>query len=159
MRIAKNVKIGVKIFFQNFEEKCLIIILRPKWAILGVKWSFGGFIKSYVAISKIGLVPPPLTGDISGLKESVITPILKKAFLDMNIFKNYRPIVTLQFLSKVIEKVVLKRLNRHMTTNNLHSSNQFGYKKDQRDILLIASSMIKNTMVRIKTNRRSQAEL
>ena len=31
----------------------------------------------------------------------------------------------------------------------------------ERDVLLIASSMIKNTMeiVRIKTNRRSQAEL
>ena len=69
------------------------------------------------------------TGDISGLKESVITPILKKALLDLNIFKNYRPIVTLQFLGKIIEKVVLKRLTQHMTTNNLHSPNQFGYKK------------------------------
>ena len=69
------------------------------------------------------------TGDISGLKESVITPILKKAFLDHNIFKNYRPIVTLQFLSKIIEKVVLKRLTHHMTINDLHCPNQFGCKK------------------------------
>ena len=70
------------------------------------------------------------TGDISGLKESVITPILKKAFLDHNDFKNYRPIVTLQFLSKIIEKVVLKRLTHHMTINDLHCPNQFGYKKN-----------------------------
>ena len=69
------------------------------------------------------------TGDISGLKESVITPILKKVLLDLNIFKNYRPIVTLQFLGKIIEKIVLRRLTKHMTINNHHCPNQFGYKK------------------------------
>ena len=47
------------------------------------------------------------TGDISGLKESVIVPILKKTGLDKNKLANYRPIVNLQFLSKLIEKVVL----------------------------------------------------
>ena len=57
--IPQKPKMGVKIFFQNFEEKCLIIILRPKWANLGVKWRFGRFLKSDVAISKIGLEPPP----------------------------------------------------------------------------------------------------
>ena len=69
------------------------------------------------------------SGDISGLKESVITPILKKSGLDKNDLANYRPIVNLQFLSKVIEKVVLNRLTSHMTSNNLHCHNQFGYKK------------------------------
>ena len=69
------------------------------------------------------------TGNINGLKESVITPILKKAGLDKNILGNYRPIVNLQFLSKVIEKVVLKRLTSHMSLNNLHCHQQFGYKK------------------------------
>ena len=69
------------------------------------------------------------SGDISGLKESVITPILKKSGLDKNDLANYRPIVNLQFLSKVIEKVLLNRLTSHMTSNNLHCHNQFGYKK------------------------------
>ena len=61
---------GVKFFFQNFEEKYPIIILRPKWANLGVKQSFGRFLKSDVAISKIGLEPPPLKDetDFSKLK-------------------------------------------------------------------------------------------
>ena len=40
------------------------------------------------------------TGDISGLKESVIIPILKKSGLDKNKLVNYRPIINLQFLSK-----------------------------------------------------------
>ena len=69
------------------------------------------------------------TGDINGLKESVITPIIKKVGLDKNNFRNYRPIVNLQFLSKLIEKVVLKRLTDHMTLNNLDCPQQFGYKK------------------------------
>ena len=54
------------------------------------------------------------TGDISGLKESVIIPLLKKLNLDSEQFRNYRPIVNLQFLSKLIEKVVLKQLLTHM---------------------------------------------
>ena len=37
------------------------------------------------------------SGDINGLKLSTITPILKKAGLDSNTLKNYRPIVNLQF--------------------------------------------------------------
>ena len=69
-------------------------------------------------------------GDISGLKESIINPILKKLELDANLHKHYRPIVNLQFLSKVIEKVVLQQLNQHMTDNNLHTPQQFGYKKN-----------------------------
>ena len=68
-------------------------------------------------------------GDISGLKESVITPILKKLGLDKDKHGNYRPVVNLQFLGKLIEKVVLKRLTSHMTANNLHCQHQFGYKK------------------------------
>ena len=58
------------------------------------------------------------TGDISGLKESVIIPLLKKLNLDSEQFRNYRPIVNLQFLSKLIEKVVLKQLLTHMKSNN-----------------------------------------
>ena len=69
------------------------------------------------------------TGDISGLKESTITPVLKKTGLDPNVLNNYRPITNLQFLSKLIEKVVHRRLTHHMTLNNLHCSTQFGYKK------------------------------
>ena len=69
------------------------------------------------------------SGDISGLKDSVISPILKKLNLDKNVMKFFRPIVNLQFLSKVIEKVVLKQLNEHMAINNLECDQQFGYKK------------------------------
>ena len=75
---------GVKIFFQNFEEKCLIIILRPKWANLSVKQSFGRFIKSDVAISKIGLVPPlKFVIKISCQLKLVTTFLLKQSCISM----------------------------------------------------------------------------
>ena len=59
---------------------------------------------------------------MEGLKESIINPILKKHNLD-------RPILNIEFLSKMFEKVVLARLNEHMDWNNLHTPEQFGYKK------------------------------
>ena len=45
-------------------------------------------------------------GDMAGLKDSTIIPILKKAGVDIELFLNYRPIVNIQLLSKLIEKVV-----------------------------------------------------
>ena len=45
------------------------------------------------------------------------------------IFKNYRPVSNSPFLEKLTERIVLKRLNNHMTHNNHHIPNQFGYKK------------------------------
>ena len=69
------------------------------------------------------------TGSIEGLKDSIITPILKKHNLDANQLKNYRPVANIEFLSKITEKVVLSRLNEHLDRNNLHIPQQFGYKK------------------------------
>ena len=43
--------------------------------------------------------------------------------------KNYRPVSNLLFLSKLIERIVDIRLQQHISRNNLHSDNQFGYKK------------------------------
>ena len=68
-------------------------------------------------------------GSMGGIKESVIIPLLKKPTLDPDVMKNYRPVNTLSFLSKLIERVVLKQLDDHMHENNLHEHTQFGYKK------------------------------
>ena len=66
---------------------------------------------------------------MEGLKDSIITPILKKHNLDANQLKNYRSVANIEFLSKITEKVVLSRLNEHLDRNNLHTPQQFGYKK------------------------------
>ena len=58
------------------------------------------------------------------LKTALIRPLLKMSGLDKEILKNYRPVSNLSFISKVLEKVVAKRLDDHMLDNNLYSSVQ-----------------------------------
>ena len=48
-----------------------------------------------------------------------VKPLLKKSSLDKNILKNYRPVSNLSFISKLIEKVVVKQLDDHLKLNNL----------------------------------------
>ena len=69
-------------------------------------------------------------GSIDGLlKQADVVPLLKAVGIDFTSHKNFRPVSNLQFLGKLIERVVAKRLKTHMLTNNLETSNQYGYKK------------------------------
>ena len=43
-----------------------------------------------------------------------IRPLLKKSKLDPDILKNYRPVPNLPFISRVLEKVVDTRIERHL---------------------------------------------
>ena len=104
----------------------------------GLKTSQEDPIPSFLLTSCLDIILPLFVdivnkslseGCMDGIKESVITPLLKKAGLDYEQFKNFRPVNTLLFLSKLTERVVLVRLNEHMSLNNLHESSQFGYKK------------------------------
>ena len=63
------------------------------------------------------------------LKTALIRPLLKKSGLDKEVLKNYRPVLNLSFISKVLEKVVAKRLDDHMLDNNLYSSVQSAYRE------------------------------
>lgn len=62
-------------------------------------------------------------------KKAVVTPSLKKPTLNRNEFKNYRPVSSLPFEAKLMEKVALKRLSEHMSTNNLHEKLQSAYRQ------------------------------
>ena len=68
-------------------------------------------------------------GSIDGLKLAEIIPSLKDYALDPNILKNYRPISNLSFISKLIERVVLRQLNEHMKRNGLEVDEESAYKK------------------------------
>ena len=68
------------------------------------------------------------TGSIQGLKDAVITPLLKKHDLDKETLSNYRPVHNILYLSKLIETVVSIQLTNHMDTNNIHIPFQSGYK-------------------------------
>ena len=67
-------------------------------------------------------------GTMDSVKSSVIDPLLKKAGLDIDTKKNFRPVNNLMFFSKLIERVVKIRLDTHMDEYALHESTEFGYK-------------------------------
>ena len=58
------------------------------------------------------------------LKESVISPLLKKPTLDKDQLSNYRPISNLSLISKIIERVVKSQLTDHLVSNGLHNPHQ-----------------------------------
>ena len=95
--------------------------------------------KVFSLLSNISNLTPLITelvnlsmasGSMDGVKLADIVPLIKDEKLDPNVLKNYRPVSNLTFLGKIIERVVLNRLNEHLTANNLHSRDQFAYKKN-----------------------------
>ena len=68
-----------------------------------------------------GIVPP-------SFKDAIVNPLLKKLGLDQNQFNNYRPVSNLPFLSKILEKVVLKQLMEHIIKNKLRQKFQSAYR-------------------------------
>ena len=79
--------------------------------------------KLFNASLSSGLVP-------SAFKGAKVRPLLKRASLDPNVFKNYRPVSNLPFLSRILEKIVLARLSRHLVGNGLLEPLQSGYRSN-----------------------------
>ena len=56
------------------------------------------------------------TGTVpSAFKHAAITPILKNPNCDINNLSNYRPISLLTFQSKILERIIVSRLNEHLS--------------------------------------------
>ena len=64
----------------------------------------------------------------STFRTAVVKPLLKKASLDPNNLKNFRPVSNLSFVSKIIEKVVLQQLLAYLTEHNLTCLSQSAYR-------------------------------
>jgi exonuclease III len=64
----------------------------------------------------------------SEFKTAVVKPLIKKTSLDPNQLKNYRPVSNLSFVSKILEKTVLKQLSAHLQANNLMHPLQSAYR-------------------------------
>ena len=64
------------------------------------------------------------------LKHAIITPIIKNHSADVNDLKNYRPVSSLPFISKVLEKSIYSQLNDHIEKNQLHAKFQSAYRSN-----------------------------
>ena len=62
-------------------------------------------------------------------KQAHVPPILKKSSLDKEILKNYRPVSNLNFISKILERVVAVQLQTHLDEAGLMTAFQSAYRK------------------------------
>ena len=62
------------------------------------------------------------------MKQAQLSPLLKKPSLNQELFKNYRPISNLMFISKLCEKAVAIQLKDHVRNSNLDELFQSAYK-------------------------------
>ena len=69
------------------------------------------------------------------LKIAKVIPIYKKD--DPQQISNYRPISILPSISKILEKIIHNRLYTFVTTNNLLSPNQYGFRKNHSTDLAV----------------------
>lgn len=58
---------------------------------------------------------------------AIVLPLLKKHGLDTDVFKNYRAVWNIPFISKIPEKAVSARIEHHRVINNLQDSYQSAY--------------------------------
>ena len=65
----------------------------------------------------------------SSKKHAIVTPVMKKANLDPDKVKNYRPISNLSFLSKLIERLVFQQFTTYLDENKLMPVNQLAYRQ------------------------------
>jgi hypothetical protein len=77
---------------------------------------------------KTGIIP-------NELKISLITPILKNGKNDE--FDNYRPISVLSCFSKILEKLMYKRLIDYIEKNNILHANQYGFRNNRSTTMAI----------------------
>jgi hypothetical protein len=92
----------------NILKKIIHVLAKPFASLINLSLSSGVFPDS--------------------MKLASITPLLKKASLNPEELSNFRPVSGLSFLSKLLERVVLRRLTSHMLSLDLMVPVQSAYR-------------------------------
>ena len=85
-------------------KSCMPALLQPLTSIVNLSLSSGQFL------------------------EAVVTPVIKKASLDKNVMKNYRPVSNIALISKLIEKSAIKQLQDYLTNHDIIEPLQSAYR-------------------------------
>lgn len=95
---------------------------------------------SFLLIEHLDLLVQPITRLVNkslsqgifpeSYKNAVITPLLKKPNLPPDDLKNYRPVSNLNFISKVIERVVASQFQDHTMVHNFENPFQSAYRSN-----------------------------
>ena len=82
-------------------------------------------------------------GSMECLKTGVLVPLIKQldGSADKDEEKNYRPVTNLQFVGKLVERVVKKRLGKHMEEQDLEVDFEHGYKEGHSPETLLVKAV------------------
>ena len=94
----------------------------PTWLLKQCSYELVPLITTIINASLTKSVVPP------DFKRAVIRPLLKKSTLDKEGLQNYRPVSSLPFASKLVEKVVARQINDHVDGNTLRDKMQSAYR-------------------------------
>ena len=61
-------------------------------------------------------------------KSALVTPILKKGYLDHNDLNNNWPVCNLCFIARIMEKLVLSQVSSYLNSHNLYNTCQSAYR-------------------------------
>jgi len=64
----------------------------------------------------------------SRLKTASVTPLLKSSSLDESLPSSYRPISNLNFISKILERLFLQRIQPHILASSNYNQHQSAYR-------------------------------
>ena len=94
---------------------------------------------TFLVIEFLDILITPITSVINAslregscpkfFKQAHVTPLLKKSTLDREVLKNYRPVSNLNFVSKILERVVSSQLLSHLDESCLLTGFQSAYRR------------------------------
>ena len=94
---------------------------------------------TFLVLDYLDILITPITSIISAslvqgkcpnfFKQAHVTPILKKPSLDKEVFINYRSVSNLNFISKILERVVAVQLQTHLDEAGPMTAFQSAYRK------------------------------
>ena len=86
------------------------------------------------------------------LKKAIVKPLLKKADLDRECLKNYRPVSNLSCLPKIIEKVVASRLHSYLNQKDIFLKFQSAYR--QKHNTETALTRVQNDIIKLAAKKQ-----
>ena len=111
-----------KLVFKMSDKFCCLDPI-PTWLLKDCFDELGPILLKLVNLSlKFGKFP-------DCFKKAVVKPTVKDLKGPIDSLSNYRPVSNISFVSKIIEKAVLKELDNYLVINNLYCSNQSGYRR------------------------------